>query len=255
MGMRVGKCIFLDHDGPIPIAHRGGMGEGRAFGISTIERALALGCYIEIDVTATADGAALLWHPLGTGRVRSTHPLELTTHGLRIGDLKTGRDKGDDLVYRLDDVLGTYSDMRALIDVKNWMAVEPAAQAIASTNAVARISIGTFSQARTDATVARIISLTGSDHVCTAIGPARTMRLAARAIIRPATRYRASGSTAVQPPRHLVTRRMVEAAHKAGLLVFPWTVNEAGDMRSLLRLGVDGIITDYPTTLTRILKS
>ena len=35
-------------------------------------------------------------------------------------------------------------------------------------------------------------------------------------------------------------------AHDAGLLVIPWTVNEPDDMRSLLALGVDGIITDRP---------
>lgn len=38
----------------------------------------------------------------------------------------------------------------------------------------------------------------------------------------------------------------VRAAHDAGLKVVVWTVNEANDMRRLLGLGVDGIITDYP---------
>jgi glycerophosphoryl diester phosphodiesterase len=37
-----------------------------------------------------------------------------------------------------------------------------------------------------------------------------------------------------------------EAAHDRGLRVVPWTVNKRDDMRRLIRLGVDGLITDYP---------
>ena len=28
--------------------------------------------------------------------------------------------------------------------------------------------------------------------------------------------------------------------------IIPWTVNEPGDMVNLIRMGVDGLITDYP---------
>ena len=42
------------------------------------------------------------------------------------------------------------------------------------------------------------------------------------------------------------------AAHALGLKVLPWTVNERGDMRSLIDLGVDGIITDYPDRLREV---
>ena len=42
---------------------------------------------------------------------------------------------------------------------------------------------------------------------------------------------------------------MVSKSHKSGLLVIPWTVNEAGDMRDLIEQGVDGIISDRPDIL------
>jgi glycerophosphoryl diester phosphodiesterase len=38
----------------------------------------------------------------------------------------------------------------------------------------------------------------------------------------------------------------VAAAHDAGLLVLPWTVNDAAEMQRLIGLGVDGLITDRP---------
>ena len=43
-------------------------------------------------------------------------------------------------------------------------------------------------------------------------------------------------------------------AHRFGLRVVVWTVNEPADMASLIELGVDGIITDYPDRLRRVMK-
>lgn len=48
------------------------------------------------------------------------------------------------------------------------------------------------------------------------------------------------------PAFKLVTKDLVEQAHKKGIKVIPWTVNEQEQMRTLIALGVDGIITDYP---------
>jgi len=47
----------------------------------------------------------------------------------------------------------------------------------------------------------------------------------------------------------------VRAAHDLGLLVIPWTVNDAARMRTLIDWGVDGIITDYPDVLKHILEA
>ncbi len=46
----------------------------------------------------------------------------------------------------------------------------------------------------------------------------------------------------------------IETAHKAGLKVIVWTANKPDDMKSLILMGVDGIITDYPDRLNRVLK-
>lgn len=60
------------------------------------------------------------------------------------------------------------------------------------------------------------------------------------------------------PPRHrgipLVTRRFVEAAHARGVRVDAWTINGADEMRRLLELGVDVIMTDRPGTLDEVLQ-
>ena len=52
---------------------------------------------------------------------------------------------------------------------------------------------------------------------------------------------------------HAVTPRLVRAAHAANLPVFVWTVNDPRAMRRLLEWGVDGIMTDRPDRLARVL--
>jgi glycerophosphoryl diester phosphodiesterase len=62
------------------------------------------------------------------------------------------------------------------------------------------------------------------------------------------------GANMVSPRYQLVTGKpYVDHAHALGLRVIPWTVNDADAMREQIGYGVDGIITDYPTVLRRVL--
>ena len=54
-------------------------------------------------------------------------------------------------------------------------------------------------------------------------------------------------------PIPIVTRRTVDHAHRAGVQVHVWTVNEPEEMFRLLELGVDGIMTDRPAVLKQIM--
>lgn len=57
----------------------------------------------------------------------------------------------------------------------------------------------------------------------------------------------------VIPQFRLATRLLIEEVHDEDLQVFAWTVNEESEMRRLLALGVDGIITDKPGLLAKVL--
>ena len=48
------------------------------------------------------------------------------------------------------------------------------------------------------------------------------------------------------PYHQLVDKKMVSELHEKGVKIIPWTVNEEKDAARLLKIGVDGIITDYP---------
>lgn len=65
----------------------------------------------------------------------------------------------------------------------------------------------------------------------------------------------AGGVKYVAPHHMLVTKANVEAAHKAGLKVIPWTVNSPEAWDRLIEAGVDEIITDDPEALIAHLKA
>ncbi|KRE78246.1 glycerophosphodiester phosphodiesterase family protein [Arthrobacter sp. Soil763] len=64
----------------------------------------------------------------------------------------------------------------------------------------------------------------------------------------------AQGYDAISPTFRSVTPGMIADAHQLGLPVIPWTVNTTADMNRLMDLGVDGIITDYPTRLRGVME-
>lgn len=58
---------------------------------------------------------------------------------------------------------------------------------------------------------------------------------------------------AIYSPYYLLAdKTLVSQCHQSGMKLIPWTVNEANAMRDLLRLGVDGIITDYPDRIRSV---
>ena len=55
--------------------------------------------------------------------------------------------------------------------------------------------------------------------------------------------------------RPYVTRAMVKDAHRAGIKVIPWTVDDRPTMAALMDAGVDGLITDYPDRLRELMAA
>ncbi|MGH9211496.1 MAG: glycerophosphodiester phosphodiesterase [Acidimicrobiales bacterium] len=241
---------FLDWPGPIPFAHQGahragGPGENT---MSAFEAAIEMGYrYIETDVHATADGVLVAVHDDTLDRV--------TDRSGVIGDLpwsevRRARVQGTEPVPLLEDLLGLWPDIRVNIDPKHDAAVDPLVDVIRRTKAVDRVCIGAFSDRR----LARVRALLGP-RLCTSMGPRQVARLVAASRGLPSGRFTAA---CVQVPTRrgpvpLVTSRFVEAAHQRGLPVHVWTVNEPPEMRQLLDLGVDGLMTDAPDVLKQVM--
>jgi glycerophosphoryl diester phosphodiesterase len=63
---------------------------------------------------------------------------------------------------------------------------------------------------------------------------------------------KAAGGSVWSPYYREVTRENVTEAQGLGLKVVVWTVNTGADIRNMIELGVDGIISDYPDLLRKI---
>ncbi|MFD2512628.1 glycerophosphodiester phosphodiesterase [Pontibacter locisalis] len=60
--------------------------------------------------------------------------------------------------------------------------------------------------------------------------------------------------TVYSPDYELITPALLQAAHNKGIKVIPWTVNSLEEMQKLRRLGVDGLISDYPNLYKQLEK-
>ena len=254
---------FLDAHPPIGIAHRGGAGAAPENTLPAFAAAVALGYrYVETDAHLTRDGVVVAFHDARLERV--------TDRGGAIADLDFAEveaadagftftpDGGRTFPFRglgvrvpsLEALLVRWPGLRVNVDPKADACVEPLAALLDRLDAWGRVCVGSFSDAR----LARIRVL-GRGRACTSMGPR------AVAVARLATgsgTVPRQGADCIQVPvRHaavpIVTPRFVRAAHRAGLPVHVWTVNDERAMDALLDLGVDGIMTDRLPELRDVL--
>ncbi|BBC38075.1 Phosphodiesterase [Streptomyces graminofaciens] len=241
---------YLDHPGPIAVAHRGGAADGLENTVAQFRRAVESGYrYIETDVHATRDGKLVAFHDSTLDR--------LTDGAGRIADLpwqdvRHARVAGAEPVPLFGELLETFPEVRWNVDVKAEPALHPLLNLIARTNAWDRVCVGSFSESR----VARAQRLAGP-RLATSYGRSGILGLRLRSWGVPA-RLRGSAVAAQVPEAQsgvpVLDRRLVRAAHARGLQVHAWTVNEPQRMHRLLDLGVDGIMTDHIDTLRKVLE-
>jgi len=238
---------FLDHPWPLAFAHRGGAGEWPENTLPAFENAVALGYrYVETDVHATADGVLVAFHDAALDRVtdRTGKLAELPW-----SYVSEARVDGREPIPLLEDLLGSWPDLRFNIDAKDDRAVEPLADVVRRTGSVERVCVGAFSGRR----VARVRRLLPG--VCTSFGPLGIGRLWLAGYGLPLGRVAAACAQVPvrKGPVTVASRRLVEAAHRRGLQVHVWTIDDRAEMIRLLDLGVDGLMTDHPRVLKEVL--
>jgi glycerophosphoryl diester phosphodiesterase len=276
---------FLDHPGPLAFAHRGGSAHAPENSWRAFEHAVGLGYgYLETDVQATADGVLIAFHDRTLGRVTGQRGRVCR---LALKDLASARIGGTEPIPVLEDLLAAWPDVRFNIDVKDTPAIMPLAQVLRRTNAWDRVCVASFSASRLRATRRAL-----DRPVCMAASPLGTAMVRfvgpptprgsrgphrqrlmqrqpaggppAEAARRPgaatarssrplAERLARAGVQCVQVPAPVATPSFIGRAHKLGLQVHVWTVNDRLTMEGLLNLGVDGVITDETVVLREVL--
>ncbi|TDE30007.1 glycerophosphodiester phosphodiesterase [Nonomuraea mesophila] len=250
------RFAFLDHPGPLAFAHRGGAAESAENSAAAFERAVGLGyAYLETDARATADGVLLAFHDHTLDRVTDRRG---RVSELPYREVKRARIDGVHEIPLLEDLLGTWPEIRFNIDVKEPAAIAPLAAAVRRTNAYDRICLTSFSDERLALARAAL-----GRQVCSALGPRGVAALRAAAATsgygRLLARLSRAGVPCAQVPvgfrgLRVTTRALVRTAHAIGMQVHVWTINDTARMERLLDLGVDGIMTDNVTGLRDVLQ-
>ncbi|SFP81189.1 glycerophosphoryl diester phosphodiesterase [Amycolatopsis arida] len=82
--------------------------------------------------------------------------------------------------------------------------------------------------------------------------PVRAVRTFGASALSPVHGNPQGGSVTDPDYVPFTTKALVDEAHRAGLRVVPWTINDKATMHKLIDDGVDGIITDYPDRLREV---
>ena len=246
---------------PEVIAHRGGAGQWPGETIYAFEQALQIGVdVLEMDIRFTSDGVPILmhnrnvFHTTGTkGNVEEFESAEITEENAASWWTKGGKDfhGANVFVPTLAKVLNSFPGTRMIIEIKPFN--------------VPLKRIQEFGQ---------LLHNFGPDKVLVASGCHMNLRrfrhefpeIATSASVGELSTFRVLKSAGYKPncaavqlsskagPIHFITRKYVDKAHSQGLMVHGWTVNKPEEMGRLIEARVDGIITDYPTTLLSMLN-
>lgn len=267
----------------ISYAHQGGSWEAPSSTLFAIRRAIELGCSgVELDVHATEDRQLVVCHDSTVDRTTDGHgPI----HSLTLADVRSldnahwfvpgGQERQgfppDEYPYRgraprdgefcvatleeVFEVMGDHPHVALNLDIKATApAVEPyeklLAGALAEWGENDRVIVASFLDAATEAFAKLAPDIATSAGT---LGVATFWRALRQGEKAPPTRHCALQVPAVRGGQVIVDEKFVDVAHASGLAVHVWTINDQKEMARLCDLGVDGIISDLPTTLMGLL--
>jgi len=248
-GIIAGVAVpYLDHRLPIAFAHRGGAAHHPENSWPAFEYAVELGyAYLETDARSTSDGALLSFHDATLDRVTdATGQVSKLTYK-QVSEARIG---GKEPIPLIEDLLGTFGELRFNIDLKDSGTIEPLARVLKRTGAWDRVCVTSFSGRRLLAA-----QKTLDRPVCLAVTPAAiaAVRYAGFPGKAMAARLARSGAQCAQVPRQIATRTFIRRSHELGLQVHVWTLNTRAEIELALDLGADGVMTDEIALLRDIL--
>jgi glycerophosphoryl diester phosphodiesterase len=251
---------FFDVENPVVIGHRGAAGERPENTLVSFETALAQGAQIlESDIHVSRDGVPILLHDpeldrttdgAGLASASTWSELERLDAGCRFegaesGESYAGRGIG---IPSLEQAFERFPDARFNLEIK----CHDQAGIRATLDLIDRFDRAdrTLLAAGDDAIMSDLRRHVAAHRVAPAMG-------ASLGEIVAATRSAVEGTPmpvdvmALQIPasfggQPLVTDPFVKHAHAHGVEIHVWTINALSEIESLLKLGVDGIVTDFP---------
>jgi glycerophosphoryl diester phosphodiesterase len=256
-----------DHQ-PLVLAHQGGENVWPSNTKYAFEQAVALGAdVLDMDMHMTKDGVLVLMHDRTVDRTTNGSGAIQDLTLAEIKQLDAGYhftlDNGQTFPYRgkgltvptLEELFQAFPQKRFGIEIKSG---DPAAMAQAFCSLIRQygmeknVLVSSFSEdlmaafrrecpeVATSATQKEVLTF----YIFFRLGLIDTLT----------PKYASLQVPEESSGIYLLRQRFVNAAHRRGLSVIPWTINEEDDLRRILALGVDGINTDNPDMLLEMMK-
>jgi len=256
------KFYTPDFPRPAVIAHQGGDRLCPGNTLYAFQKATEMGVdVIETDLRQSKDEILMISHDDTVDRISNGHGrlLDLTYEELKKLDAgyywspdvgKTFPFRGQGINYvSLEDVFKALPDTRFNIDMKqNYPPIEePLCKLIRRHSMQNRVVVASFSHKNTTAfrrlcpevTTAADVAETRNFVLFNYVALSRWLRPQFQVFQVP------TGSSGIP----IITRHFIEAAHARSLRVEVWTIDDAEEMRRLISMGVDGIMSDRPDLL------
>lgn len=254
---------------PLVFAHQGGENLWPSNTMLAFQNSAALGAdVLDTDMHMTKDGVLVLMHDQtvdrttdGSGAIR-----DLTLEQIKTLDAgyDFSQDEGQTFPYRgqglqvptLEELFQAFPNTRFGIEIKQTDPIATAQRFCALIRQYSmqdQVLVSSFRQENMDAFRKECPEVATSAtegevrlfYILYRLGLADTLTPGYHSLQVP---EKSAGLT-------LLTPGFVKAAHRHGLAVQPWTINEVADLERILALGVDGINTDNPDRLLEILAN
>ena len=245
------------------LAHRGGALLAPEATLAAFRTAAEAGAdALEMDVRTTADGNLVVIHDAsvdrttdGSGPVASFRLEELRAlnagYHFRAPDGRFPYREEPVRVPTFEEVVASHPDRRLVVEMKTADTAEPLCRAIRAAGKEKETLVAAFDREslerfRTACPAVATGGSFGEVVIFLALSFGRLAGLHDGA-------FDALLVSEVSGPLRVVTPHFLRSARQAGLPVIVWTVNRSEEMRRLLDLGVDGILTDDPAALSAVL--
>lgn len=201
--------------------------------------------YVESDCHLTRDGEVVLFHDDDLQRVAGDPRAVADVTLAELAELMAGLGG----LLTLAQALESFPTVRFNLDVKAAAAAEAVGRGIAPY--ADRVLVTSFSDERRRVALQAAADAGAPLRPATSAGTRTITRLLLASGVRAhraVTRLLSDVDAVQVPERHgrvrVLTPRLIDSAHRHGVEVHVWTVNDPADMQRLLDAGVDGLVTD-----------
>ena len=232
-----------------PIAHRGGTEAAFENTYEAFADAYALGYrWFETDVQISKDGFLYSFHDNNLKRIVG---INININQLNSEDLDQILISGKHRIPRLDLLLRKFPDVTFNLDAKNIHAAKALVSLLNSNKSFQNVCLGSFSYKTMNYMrefLKRDLPMSFSQW--------EVFSLILNIKFNKDAKYNASY---LQIPKSylgykLISKNLLDYCKKNGIKVHVWTINERNEMKNLIGIGVDGIITDNCRTLLDVAR-